>query len=564
MSKAPKQNPIKLLQIIQKESGPFSASNNLLSIDFEPGNCTDLSKSYLNMEVAFKMQDDSVPPVGRVKLGDVDSEYSYDTDCFIRHATLRSDTVGLIEQQRYNNVYNQTLKQYLSSSEKEAADCAFGDGEAVIDENGVAHLIVPMTRLLGCASAKDAEGNPILYPDYKMGQTRLELELESTRDVAYSASPGQFSLFSAPCANQADVTQISSVTLSQKMTAPAFNDLIIPGDTYTLTFNDGVDVQDEEIVITTATLAADGTVVVNFDAIAFGGEVSLTAIVLSAIGGAANGSAYLQNITNATGATVTYNTITVLNKQADDFVVGKYYSVCYYGVSNPAAPATDNWASFGSHLVSATNAGANVTLVFLDPVVSLGAGQSTNVVGSQPFILGVYLKEALKWSINKVYLIQAKPVNQVMVDKFMFQTNLLEMVNLPAANEFRRQVELEEGTDRVIAINPVGNLVGIKQFTSYRNSVNSVDTITTDVVFSYGTNASIYYDRLLYAIPELVRLQSEVISENTTRVAIVPEIITPEQALVPNNVIEFQLRRSEGPVVVASIIYFFKRNMKMF
>jgi hypothetical protein len=91
--------------------------------------------------------------------------------------------------------------------------------------------------------------------------------------------------------------------------------------------------------------------------------------------------------------------------------------------------------------------------------------------------------------------------------------------------------------------------------------VNSVDTITKDIEITEISNGSLYHDRLLYAIDGLKRLQRR---NGDIFVTVYPELITPEQALEPQNVIEFRFEHLPETPVVAGMFYFFKRHTKVF
>lgn len=548
--------PTKLVKIIQRESGPFNTANNLCSIDFEPSNVTDLSNSYLNMEVSFKNEDGTIPN-NEIRLGHLASGAVYDTACFIRHATLRSDGAGLIEQQRFVNVSSQTMKQYEMSTEEERADRIYNSGVVKVDSQGTAHLIVPLTKILGCASSEQ------MYPDYRFGQSRLELELESTHTLAYKADP-----FLQPYIdNGMDFEGVQGpVLLNELTTSNNFQDLktallyFVKNRTYTITYEfDEIEQDPLEIVISTVTLNEDGKAVITWEGegINVGDGVACGNIFISY---EHPDPILVAEFANATAAAVDYTTIVATQvPEGYEFHKGREYVVGYFMQTTAGEQLTDPWKYGYAKLVSATPVAGQegqYTLVFGSKIVTLAAGTQLE----NGFFFAAGEVGPVNWEISKVDLVLAKPVQPMQVPKFTFNTNLVELVNLPGfLSEFRRQVELEQGVSLVVMINPVDCLIGEKQFRSFRNSVNSVDTITKDVVIDNDSNASIYYDKLMQSLDMLKRVQPY---SGTLEVAIVPEKIMPEQSILPNNVVEFRLQTGDL-ATSASILYFFKTLPKV-
>lgn len=549
--------PTKLVKIIQRESGPFNTTNNLCSLDFDPNNVTDLSNSYLNMEVTFKNEDGSVPNA-RVRLGHLESGAEYDTAAFIRHATLRADNAGLVEQQRFVNVSSQTMKQYEMSTEEERADRIYNSGIVKVDTQGTAHLIVPLTKILGCANSDQ------MYPDYRFGQSRLELELESTHPVAYKEDP----LLQPNFDGEVEFEGLQGAAEVYTLTSTNnFKDLktallyFVVGREYTINYDIDEEEQDPvQVILTDVTLNEDNKVVITWDdadSINIGEGQAMGNIFVSYT---YPDPILLANFENDTAASVNYTTITV-TEVPEDFVFhkGREYVVGYFQKTIAGELGTDPWKYGYSKLVSASPVQGEVgqyslvfngTIVTLDPQTELSYG----------FLFAPGEVGPVNWEISKVDLVLAKPVQPMQVNKFMFDTNLVELVNLPGLiSEFRRQVELEQNVSLVIMVNPVTCLIGEKQFKSFRNSVNSVDTITKDIVIENDKNSSIYYDKLMQSLDMLKRVQPYT---GTLEVAIVPEKIMPEQAIVPNNVVEFRLQTGDLPTT-ASILYFFKKLTKM-
>jgi hypothetical protein len=548
----------KLISIMQKESGPFTPSNNLVSIDMEGGNVTDLSKSYLDMEVVFTNQAGNPLPNSRVKLGDFANETQYDGAAFVKHATLRSDTVGLVEQCRYNNIYHETMKQFLMSSEEEKASVALGNNQVVLDASGTGHILVPLNKLLGCAK------NGQMYPDYRMGQSRLELELEDRSQVAYVTNISPMASYVLPCDAKVAVDVINNVIVTQP-----FNTLLdaeryfAVGRPYNIQYNVGAGplVTSGVVVSGITRNATTGKVTVIFEEfvdVPDGSNINNITILTI---GAENPNAFTCEDVAGGVAITPVNMFEVVDAGVGNFRVGEKYSIGFLERTTAGLVGTDEYKVFTSNLKTVVIDPAepdNVILTF-ETSYSIAANKSLDLV----FIFGAPVIERVDWSFTKINLIQAKPLSPTKVPEYQFQTQLLEQINHPGGvNQFRRQVQLESGTDMVVAINPKdGTLLGYTQFNTYRNSVNGVDTITKDVEIEHISNGSLYFDRLIYAFDDLKRLQTR---NGLIEVSAIPERITPEQALEPNNVIEFQFRRTVGAEVVAGLWYFFKRNTRTF
>jgi hypothetical protein len=542
----------KLVKILQKESGPFTPANNIVSIDMEPGNVTDLSKSYLHCEIDFQVDGNS-PTDTTIKLGNYDTQSSYSTAAIVKHASLRSDVEGLVEQQRFNNVYTETTRQFMESTENQRASVAFGNDEVLVDGNGIGHMLIPLDKLFGAAKSEQ------LYPDYRLGQSRIELELEDRNQVFYIDDDNDVGLFTVACNNQPAINLIDDVVLTQPFSATAVSQYFVVGREYILNYRIGVGgaLQENVTIANVVRNANTGIVTVTFtEFVDVPDNSNVNTISIQTINVADDNSFACQNQDNATDAAVKSSTFTVVDCEPDIFTVGQTVQLGYLVQTLAGLAAGDTYNNILGSVVSATAVGDNTTLV-IDSVVNIPAQSGLR----QVFLFGAGEDHVVTWSVSKVELIQAKPLAQTKVDEFVFKTNLLENINHPGLiNEFRRQIQLDAGVDLVTAINPVLDpLLGSPQFDTYRNSLNSVDLITKDVEIDYTTNGSIYFDRLMYAYPELRRLQP---LNGSVTVSMIPELVEPEQALQPQNIMEFRLSHTNAVPVVPGMLYFYKRLTK--
>jgi hypothetical protein len=545
----------KLVKILQKESGPFNESNNLVSIDMEPGNMTDLSKSYLHCEVNF-LVDGAEPQDSTIRLGSYETKSAYSTASIVKHATLRSDVIGLVEQQRFNNVYQETTRQFMESTENKKASVAFGNNEITVDPTGLGHMLIPLDKLFGCAKSEQ------LYPDYRLGQSRIELELENQAQIFYIDDENDVGRFEIPCNRQNDVNEITGVVCTQPFSATAVSQYFVVGREYLLTYTEA-DEQEVNVTIANVARADNGIVTLTFtEPIETEPDADIVNISISSINIEGDDTYECENQDNATANPVNTSVFTVQDCDADVYKTGQTVQIGYLIQTLAGLAPGDTYSNVLTKVVSSVQAEANVTLT-VEAVVVIPAQSGLRHV----FMFGPGFgrdfdqPRVVTWSISKVELIQAKPLAQTKVDEFVFKTNLLENVNHPGLiQEFRRQIQLDSGTDLVTCINPVLDpLLGSVQFDTYRNSLNSVDTITKDVQIDYTTNGSIYFDRLMYAYPELRKLQP---LNGSVTVAMIAELIEPEQQLMPQNIVEFRLRHTGEVPVIPGMLYFYKRLTK--
>lgn len=559
LSQPPEQGlgPVKMVKIQQTESGPFNVSNNLCSVEFDAENVTDLSRSYLDLSLKLTLPNGDVVP--DCTLGDFASEAKYMGSCLVKTATLRSEKVGIVEQFRYQNVHSETMKQFLKYSQEEDAADILNSGDVKVDENGEAHVIVPLKDLLGCAKS------PFPYPNNRMGTSRLELEFENNKSVAYTKADDLDVSYTITCENQAQQAEPYdwfSLTLNYKFNSQTDAELFfLTGDrTATLTYNAGgplttqVTIQDAIVDVEN-----DGTTTVEFSSvISIPQDTPITNITLTkAVDGSFAGADINGSATDETDV----NVITFENCEVDDFVIGSGITIGYFQQTAAGIEPNDMYKTAFGVIIDAEPNGTTPTSVdvtFQAPIFAIPAGFNVNQI--QLFVDVV--PQELKWEISQVDLILVKPIKQFQVPEYEFQCMNLEMVNLPAGVPFfRRQFELETTCDRVLLLNPVDTLVAVKQFGSYRNALNNIQTTTQDVEIDQTNNASLYYDRWLTAVDDIKRLQYQ---NGSLQVVGIPEAVVPQAVGLPNNVMEFQLMEPVAGGVQASILYCYKRITKMF
>ena len=548
--------PVKMVKITQSESGPFSVTNNLCSIEFDGENVTDLSRSYLDLSLKVTLPNGEVVPDCR--LGDFTTEASYMGSAFIKTATLRSEKVGVVEQFRYQNVHSETMKQFLKYTQEQESGDILNQGNLKLDEDGQCHVIVPLKDILGCAKAS------VPYPNNRMGPSTLQLELENNKSLAYTKADDLMVQYNYQCANiaqQEEAFEVDTITFSLKFGSITDAEMIfMAGDKKaTLNYNDG---EEETIEVTITDVATDPlTGETNFTFIPpiqvpqVQGvtEISLVKVIGGSLAGA--------DILGLNDEPKPVSLITFANSEPDYWTIGSQVWVSWFQQTHAGIQPNDRiFTAFG--IVADVNVNqavpTSVDVLFESPIFNIGAG--FDAVSIRSFI--DIIPQPLKWEISQVDLILVKPIKPFLVPKYEFQCQNLEMVNLPEGVPFfKRQFELETTCDRVLLLNPVSCLVGVKQFESYRNSLNNVQTTTEDVTIDETNNASLYYDRWLLAVDDIKRLQSK--NGSLEAVGIV-EAVVPQVEGLPNNVMQFELNSPVSGGVQSSMLHCYKRITKIF
>jgi hypothetical protein len=553
--------PVKLVKVIQTESGPFTTSNNLASIEFDGENVTDLKRSYLDLHVRF--QTFGGEPGTDVQLGDMATDARYMGSSFFKTVTLKSENVGMVEQMRYQNVHSETMKQFVKySQEEDSANVLNNGGSVKVDANGEAHIIVPLKDILpGCGNSD------LPYPNSRMGPSILELELENVKPLAYSQADGIECTYEIACndiASQEAIWELTQVICTQPFASQedAEQFFMIGVTNPTLTYTAG-EPQNVEVVITNVTVNPDTFVTTLTIESADGEPIEIPAnedvenvsiernIEESYAGNDINGAADADTDVNV----ITFQTTT------DNFVIGTTLYVAY--LQQTAAGLEDNDAYHVANMViadvnpNATNAEFS-DVTFEDTIFTIPAGFNATQIESF-----VELEPGqLQWSISEIDLILVKPVKPFEVPVYEIMPMNLEMVNLPAdVPFFRRQFELESSCSLVQLLNPTSSLISVKQFGAYRNALNSVQTTTQDVEVDLTNNGSLYFDRWLTAMDEVKRLQFR---NGQLEVAAIVEAVTPQVIGLPNNVLEFQLMDPVVGGVQSSMLYCYKRIMRSF
>ena len=547
----------KYTKVPVNEAGPFTASNNLFSLQMDDLAVSNLSESYLDLEVSFA--DNANPPnqaTGTVVLGDMASGVSYSGAAFIKNFRMEAEKQPFVCEERYRNRLGETMRQFYKGGEEQKANEIYGNGKIKLDTTtNRGHCLIPLSDVAPI-------GN-LMYPNYAMGKTALKLELEDRAPLAYLTAIPPGKIYNAVDINDipagAGPRTISDFTVAQPFPDDATAQLFFAGKTI------GVDAllngvalagPDRERSITAVAFAA-GVITLTINAPYTVADAQDMTDILFTIADA--GAFDCNNTPDAGASPANIIKLTAIGKTPADFTIGGSYQVGYLEATTAGVVNTDQYKYIAAlnTLVSATvntTTNTNVDLTFQNVLFILPAGKTaTNV-----FVAVVKPNNtALNYTVHKCDLVLAKPIKWSPMKDFTYQTMSLEMVNMPQTTDWRRQYELEPECDALMLITPTTTLVSeLDNASSYRNAINSIDTTTEDVRITNSTNGSLYYDMLLKNLDDVKNLQP---NNGVKEVVVITERVPPPSGSL-NNVIEFRVSSTNN--MNAKVVYLYKRLTK--
>lgn len=476
---------------IRSKEGVVLTKNGVYktTIDIDGYGQSDLARSYLVLKVAFSDATTGELLVNNenVWLGDLASGTPYDGQCFIRNCRLSSQQFGVIEENLKINVYHQTLRRFTEGEQVENSRQVFGNERLTTDENGVAHIIVPLSSILGC-------GNGI-YPNAMMGQSTLTLELEFVLDIAYyegdEQDSGQFSL------SFANITGTSGEVIDEITTTNAFADLPTAqfwfqvGDNVGVQFDisGGADFEGQPEVESVVLDASNHAVITFVDALyEFPSAQTLINGLIFNDGGVACNDATCDGQGN----------IYVL--ETADFmspppIVGLVYEVGYIDASGVCRRNSSKLTQFNS-----TAEGDVFT--FAEAIIT---GQPNEEMVS------IFLVEKARypatWAVQQTDLVLHKLIQEVPMKQFQYETYSVEQTNQPASIQYRKQFQLEPDAMKFVYMTPLDSLISEQNLAaSYRWTLNNIDLTNRNVPIDRNTSGSLYYDRLLMNVDGIQQL----------------------------------------------------------
>jgi hypothetical protein len=532
---------LKVNKTQQLEGGPFTTMNNLCNIYVEPqAGVVDMSKSYLELETVFTNQGgDEVTE--NVFLGYVDEddieEVNYTPACLIKHCKLQCEKKGLLEENRYINVLNQTLENITKESQDHVGSYLTGRSDPILLDRDTkkANLQVPLSDILGV-------GNVAEFPVEWMGKLQLQLEFENQNTLAYQKPQG-FALEDIDMQNVTNtsggVTPVNSLT-----TVPLFG---TTGTNVTQFFPPGVECS---FTFTRSDQGAPTTVSRVVESAVLNSDKTVTLTLASSLTNLPNG-------VNATGITLNDNGVD--NVAMNDVDDGDNHLVLVQGSTDIEFNVNDSIA-----ISYSTTAGGVTTYdILLTKVVEVddsGTQPEYTIEDELPDgdVTDIRVVEhnwaSLNWEIQKVNLVLYSLPGKKAEPTLAYITYHVEMDNMLATTDYRRQFDTEENTDKAMMLTPTNTLVSTNDSaTSFRVSVDNIDTTNRDVPIDYFTDNTLYYDRLIQNMDGVVSLN--LINDNT-RLFLIPQQM-PTDGM--RHVLNVRLYSDLPQGMQAKVVYLFKK-----
>lgn len=544
----------KYTKVPVNEAGPFTASNNLFSLQMDDLAVSNLAESYLDLEVSFA-DGTGNQATGTVELGDRQTGAVYSGAAFIKNFRMEAEKQPFVCEERYRNRLGETMRQFYKGEEERAADEIYGNGKVKLDATtGRGHCLIPLSDI--------APIGKLMYPNYAMGKTNLKLELEDRLPLAYRKAipPGRINNIVSikDTAVATGATPTSQFVVTQPFPNDATAQTFFAGKTIKVdaTLNGAALAGANKDRSITAAAWNDATKLVTLTINAPYVVNDTTAMTNITFTIADNNAFACADTADAGANPVNITTVTATGKVPGDFTIGGYYQVGYLEQTTAGLAVGDlyRYVPTLNKLVSAVANAGNVVLTFQNVLFILPANHTATHV----FVGAVsFTTTALNYTVHKCDLVLAKPIKWAPMKEFAYQTMSLEMVNMPQTTDWRRQYELEPECDALMLLTPTATLLSvIDNASSYRNAINSIDTTTEDVAITNGTNGSLYYDMLLKNLDDVKNLQP---LNGLNEVVVITERVPPPQGAL-NNVIEFRV--SAANAMAAKVVYLYKRLNK--
>ena len=474
---------LKVNKFQQLEGGPFTAVNNLCNVFIEPqAGVIDLTKSYVELETKFKNQGGEYVTEG-VFLGYVDpeqdEEVNYTPACLIKHCKLQSDKKGLLEENRFINRLNQTLEGMTKYSQDHVSSYVYGRADPILmsEDLQTANLQVPISDILGVGALSQ-------FPAEWLGKLQLQLEFENQNQLAYQ----QFDGVGLQTIDFKNVNNTTGAPLTVKALTTTNNDSFSTVDSWfpagavcSITYNrsDETDETTVNRVVESASLNSDGTITVSFTEIleVLPAEVNMTDIVLNDNG--------IDCVPMADLGEEDEHTTLTDNTGNNNFNVGDNIVISY---SQVVGTLTVYSILATKILTKVQNEGA--WLYTIEDELPEGNVSDILVVEHD--------WSALSFEIQKVNVVLYGLPMKKPADAMTYETYHLEMDNMLETTDYRHQFNIEEDVVRALMLTPVNSLISVPDnASSFRVSVDNVDTTNRDVVLDYADDNSLYYDRLV-------------------------------------------------------------------
>jgi len=519
------------------------AGTYLTHIEFDATGMSDFSRSYLDLQVAWKTVGGTYLPSGtNVFLGDANYNASYDGQAIIRNCRLTCEQFGIIEEQIKVNVYHQTMRKLTQSRQLEESQRVFGNERLVCDDNGVTQILVPLSSVLGCGTQ--------IYPNQRMGNSTIRLELEFQKDIAYWLADEIRAVdmnFSGSNVAGALLT-IESTTLFESQSEVDW--WFQTGKIYRITgeYNSGNIEVDRELA---NAVWDDGTGTV---------ALTFTAPIITIVAPNQLENVFVASIAplavECDDATADANgdvlTLTCATADTAELITGIVHTVGYIEADNGTAYHSP--ATLTDILISTADPTRSI-LYFDVPVINtLQAGTEAIDIFVVPFTA----ESPAVWEVQQVDLVLHKLLQPVKMDKFQFETLSVEMTNQPLTQSYRKQFYIENDAYKFVYLTPLQTLISEQnEAGTYRLTLNNIDLTNRDIPIDPDTNGSLYNDRLVMNVDGLASVQPHNGALTT--------IVYPDRCpFGTQNMLEVKIDAVQGEEMLGCLGHLFKSRLRSF
>jgi hypothetical protein len=520
------------------------AGTYLTHIEIDANGMSDFSRSYLDLKVAWKNDAGAYLPEGtNVILGDAAHDVSYDGQAIIRNCRLTCDQFGILEEQIKVNVYHQTLRKLTQSRQLQESQRVFGNERLICDENAVTNILVPLSSILGCGTQ--------VYPNSKMGNSTIRLELEFQKDIAYWLSD-DLRNFEVPCSDDdtaGDLTAITTTTLFEDQTQVDW--WFSAGTLYRITGTyNGVDVEVDRILQSAVWAEATDLVTLTFTApiLTIVAPNVFTNVRCAAIAPLAIAC---ENTTADAQGNVTV--LACATADTTELTTGLLYTVGY--IQQDDGYAYHSSSTLTDIIVNPDD--DTQSFLHFSPPIMTDVPAATEV--NDVFIVQFQQESPAVWEVQEINLVLHKLLQPPKMDKFQYETLSVEMTNQPVAQSYRKQFYLESDAYKFVYMTPLNTLISEQnEAASYRLTLNNIDLTNRDIPIDPLTNGSLYNDRLVMNIDGLASVQP---TNGQLTTVVYPDRCPYGQA---NNMVEVKIDSNGVDEMGISLGHLFKTRIRSF
>ena len=149
----------RIIKITPRQSGAYTPTKNLVDFDIPSGQY-DLSRSYVNLNVSVPSQ--SQGNISLVSLQRNNDDILVDNTAFVRNVSLKSQTKGVIENNRHINLLRANQKIYEESVSKALSSEIISKTGTMVDVNGIGGSPYRQISKLGGTYSKDIDHDHII------------------------------------------------------------------------------------------------------------------------------------------------------------------------------------------------------------------------------------------------------------------------------------------------------------------------------------------------------------------------------------------------------------------